>query len=72
MPTDPLAFMISVTSICEKCCLPITKEKKLRTAFATYRNPIEIPIISKNQFRVLRLLKLQGGEGMVSLGNLQG
>ena len=35
-----------------------TLEKKLKTAFEMYGNPIEVHIIRKNQFRLLKSLKL--------------
>ena len=40
--------------------------KKLKKAFGMYANPIEIPKIRKNQFRVLRPLKLRK---VVGFGN---
>ena len=40
--------------------------KKLKKAFRMYANPIEIPKIRKNQFRVLRPLKLRK---VVGFGN---
>ena len=40
--------------------------KKLKKASGIYGNPIEIPIITNNQFRVLRSLTL-GGHGLFCL-----
>ena len=43
-----------------------TLAKKLMTASGVYGNSIDIPIVRKNQFHVLKSLKL---EKMVSFGN---
>ena len=58
--TKTLAAPGYLSMLKTKVFVNILQETKLKTASIIYGNPTEIPMIRKNQFRVLRSLKLEG------------